>query len=245
MNAKLDFTAAWNDAVAMLKQYKEVILPVAGVFILFPTILMAYLVPQPEMVPEQPESAALAMLTQMLSDMAPWFFLLVILSTIGNLAIYRLVLHQERPTVGQALSMALTLFIPFFVASILSGLAIFFGFLFLIIPGVYLAIKFLLAGPAIAAEDIKNPIAALQRSWALTKGNSLYIFGFYFILIFVSVIIYLIVAGILSVLISSILPENIAFLLTTIIDGILQTVLSVLFLFIGMAVYRQLSGSQS
>ena len=76
MNAKLDFTAAWNDAVAMLKQYKEVILPVAGVFLFFPTILMAYMVPQPEIVPGQSESAAFEALIQMLNDMAPWLLLM-------------------------------------------------------------------------------------------------------------------------------------------------------------------------
>jgi hypothetical protein len=243
MAIKLDFTAAWNDAVALLKTHKDMALPIAGVFILFPTILLGYFVPEPEIAAELEGQAALAVMMQFYRDIAPWLILTTILAVIGNLAIYSLVLNDRKPTVGEALGLALAFFVPMLVANLLSGLAIIFGFILLIVPGIYLSIKFSLVGPALVAENIKSPVAALARSWQLTKGNSLYIFAFYLIIGIVALIIYMVVVGVTGALIAFALPASAALLVTSVISGIMEMLLSVVFVFIAMAVYRQLSAA--
>ena len=61
----------------------------------------------------------------------------------------------------------------------MSSLAVFVTatFVFLLIPALYLLGRCLLAGPAIAAERSLGPIAALRRSWDLTRGNGLVLAG--------------------------------------------------------------------
>lgn len=58
------------------------------------------------------------------------------------------------------------------VASIIVFMAVAFGTLFFIIPGVFFALCFLLFWYAIAVED-RGPINGLRRSWDLSRGNRL------------------------------------------------------------------------
>lgn len=60
--------------------------------------------------------------------------------------------------------------------SIILGIVIPIGFLFLIIPGIFLAISFQFAIYAVAVED-RGPIDALRRSWELASGNRWRLFG--------------------------------------------------------------------
>jgi hypothetical protein len=243
MEKKLDFTAAWNDALALLKGNLEVVLPVAGVFLLLPQIVLGFVLPTPEITPGATGDAALKQLTEMISAFVPGLLVIILASIIGNLAIYSLVLKQERPSVGQALAIALTMFIPMFLASILGGIASMIGFIFLLVPGIYLAIKFSLTGPALVAENIKSPIAALQRSWELTKGNSLYIFAFFLIIGIVGLIVMGVSSAIFTAIFTMVLPDSASLLVSAIISGILQTIFNIVILFIGIAIYRQLSAS--
>jgi len=185
MEQKLDYGKAWNDTIALLKEHVNVILPVAGVFLFLPAIISAYM------------STIVAMITggadpmQILREAYtpnPWGILSFVAGILGSLTIYFLVFQSGRLTVGDAISTALKFFIPMFLAAIIGGIATGIGMLFLIIPGIYLWIKFSMTGPAIAAEKISNPIDALKRSWALTKGNSLYIFGLFLIVIIVGAV---------------------------------------------------------
>jgi hypothetical protein len=241
MEKKLDFTAAWKDAIALLKANLELILPIAGVFFLLPIVVLGYAVPQPEIVPGASGDAAMAQMSEFIAAFFPAMLVASLISMIGSLAIYAIVLKQDRPSVGQALTMALSMFIPLLLANILGGLATLVGFIFLFVPGIYLAIKFSLTGPALVAEDIKSPIAALSRSWQLTKGNSLYIFAFFLIIGIVGLIIMGVSSGILSAIFNMILPASIGLLVSAVISGILQAIFSVVMMFVGIAIYRQLS----
>ncbi|MCC6930334.1 MAG: hypothetical protein IT359_15220 [Gemmatimonadaceae bacterium] len=61
--------------------------------------------------------------------------------------------------------------------SILMSLLMGVGFLFLIIPGIIIACGLMLTPSALVLEDIAGGTAAMGRSWALTKGERLKIFG--------------------------------------------------------------------
>lgn len=242
MQPKLDFTAAWNDALALLKGNLETILPIIGVLVLLPSIIMGYMVPDPVIDPASADGGS-AVLLQYFSDLAPWIILSAILSIFANATIYALVFNASRPTVGEAFAIGATFFIPMLLAGVLSSIAAFVGLIFLIVPGIYLLIKFSLVGPAIVAENIKNPIAALSRSWALTKGNSLYIFAFFLIIGIVGVIAIIVLAMIFTAIFTMVLPAAAAAFAALIVESTLGAVMTTLILFIVLAIYRQLSAS--
>ncbi|AHE57505.1 glycerophosphoryl diester phosphodiesterase membrane domain-containing protein [Sphingomonas sanxanigenens] len=53
---------------------------------------------------------------------------------------------------------------------ILSGLAILLGFVLLVVPGIFLTVRWALSVPILVAEEV-GPSDAMRRSWALTEGN--------------------------------------------------------------------------
>ena len=61
-------------------------------------------------------------------------------------------------------------------ASILAGIAIAIGFLILVVPGVYLAIR-LGFFPYAIVDGGSGPVEALQKSWELTRGSVLHLLG--------------------------------------------------------------------
>jgi uncharacterized membrane protein len=76
-----------------------------------------------------------------------------------------------------ALGRATPLLWPIIVCSILLALVVGLGFLLFVIPGVILACGLLLAFPALVLEPGATPTGALGRSWALTRGSRLRMFG--------------------------------------------------------------------
>lgn len=56
------------------------------------------------------------------------------------------------------------------VATFLAGLAVAVGLVALVAPGLYLAVKFALAGPAIVADGY-GPVGGLRQSWVATQGR--------------------------------------------------------------------------
>jgi hypothetical protein len=196
---------------------------------------MSVMVPEPVFAPDGDPNAVFQQLSDYISALAPWAIISSLLGMIGHLAIYHLVLGDRNPTVGEAISLGLGSFLTFLLASIIATVGITIGMLLLIIPGIYLAVKFMLAGPAIVAEGIKSPLDALSRSWALTKGNSLRIFAFVVIIAVVGLVAAAIAGMIIGGILGYILP-----ILGVIVGAILNSIVSILLVFVGMAIYRQL-----
>ncbi len=79
---------------------------------------------------------------------------------------------------GEAYRFALKRLGPILWVTLLTGLAVFGGLLLLIVPGIILAVRFLVAMPALIVEEVRGT-AALRRSWRLVKGNGWIVFGVY------------------------------------------------------------------
>ena len=60
--------------------------------------------------------------------------------------------------------------VNYFLASILTGLITFGGFILLIIPGIYLAIRLKYAVYLVVDKNL-GPVEAIKAGWKLTKGN--------------------------------------------------------------------------
>jgi hypothetical protein len=82
---------------------------------------------------------------------------------------------------------------PIIWLSILIGLAVGFGFLLLIIPGIFILVKVIVSVPSLVVEDRRGS-AAFGRSWALVKGSWWHVAG----AIVLAWLITLVVSAILS-----------------------------------------------
>jgi uncharacterized membrane protein len=81
----------------------------------------------------------------------------------------RLVDHQP-VELGDLFSTTATLFLNYLAASILEGIIVTIGFILLIVPGIFLAIRLSLT-PFVVVGQQAGPIAALKESWRLTQGS--------------------------------------------------------------------------
>ena len=206
---KFDLDTAWKDTTRLLRDNFGLLAVVAGVFYFLPYLMALLWVPGlMELTAGQfdPNSDEMqAMMNEMMSDYWWALLLLGIVQGIGFLAMLALLGRRTNPTVGEALQtgaksvpsyLAATLLTGFAIALVVivliaiplaigsSALAVLGGILALV-ASLYLFTKFALVGPVIGIEQVLNPVAALGRSWRLTKGNSVRLF-FFFALLFIA-----------------------------------------------------------
>ena len=82
----------------------------------------------------------------------------------------------ERPTLGQVALQGLRVLPTVAAAEIIASLGIGAGFIALVIPGVFLLVRWGVVAQ-VAAIDDDNWVEALKRRWKLTSGNALHVFG--------------------------------------------------------------------
>jgi len=106
-----------------------------------------------------------------------WIPMLVVLPLEAWLiaAVVKLVLVETTqigpgPSVGSLLKSALSCLVSMTVLSFMAQVAISIGVVFLIVPGVFLAVIWIVAPPALVIEKV-GPFDALHRSFELTRGN--------------------------------------------------------------------------
>jgi hypothetical protein len=155
---------------------------------------------------------------------------------------FQLLLGRGGLSVGGAIAGAMPLLIPYVLTSMISNILIFGGLALLIVPGLYLIGRTAVAGAALVAENMRNPIDAMRRSFALTKGRGWAVVG---------LLVIIFVAGSLVVFASSRVVGSI-FLLTAgprlggvlalILDAALGAGLTMVTLVMTAAIYRRLAG---
>lgn len=264
---KFDMSAAWNEALRLISANRQVITIVAGVFFFLPYLAFMLLFMNQMNALEaaqasnpDPDAMGAAMMT-FYGDVWWVILLFMVIQGVGMLGLLTLLTDRSRPTVGAALASGARLFLPYFGAQLLMGVV--FGLLLLVpiavgagasaaagvvlgiaavIAFVYLFVKFLLTPAVIAIERQANPISALSRSWQLTKGNSLRIFLFIFLL-FVAVMI---VGGVFSMILGllfALAGAEAAVIGQALVSGLVNAVFYVIFLGVIAAIYRQLAGT--
>jgi len=109
------------------------------------------------------------------------FVLGVILQPLGTAAILHLISKEfvdERASISEAFQFAFRRFGPLLLTSMIAGIAIFFGMLLLVIPGIILAIWYTFVAQVVVVESLKGG-AALSRSKELTEGYRGRVFGMF------------------------------------------------------------------
>lgn len=212
--------------------------------------------------PQVAMQQALDQISALYADNWPVLLAVSIAGFIGSMSLLALLSDRGNPTVGEALGKGIRSIPSYIAAQLLSALAaglalgLPFGLvsafappaaalvmaLLLIVTIIYAAIKFSLIAPVIAIDEERNPIAAIARSWRLTKGNSLRIFGFFVLLFVVIVIIGALVQGILTLILSAAGGE-VARIGIAAVSALINAMITVIFLVVLAAIHRQLAGA--
>jgi len=240
---KFDLSAAWNDAMHLLRTNFALLVPIAGIFFFLPTLIFTLSVT--EMAEPAANSSAtqtLSLLLEYFQSLAPYFFLISIFAIAGNLTMLKLFLGGRDESVGSALKAALILFLPAIIAQFLGSIIMFFGFMLLIVPGLYLSGRLALMSAVIAGENEKNPINAISRSWNLTENNGWWVFLYILIIGLVGAIIQAIISGITGVILGFALSVDIAFTITSAIDAVLSAIVTTVTVCATASIYRQFTG---
>ena len=259
---KFDMSRAWNDAMAVVNANRDVLLIVAGVFFFLPGLAVALLtggfVPQDGATPEQ-------MMTEMgvfYRTNWPWFIIIVVAQAVGMMAMLALLTDRSRPTVGEAIGVGFKSFLPYIGVQILIaiGAAIFIGIVAVVagatgsaalavilglvafVVFVYAMIKLSIVIPVIVIERVMNPIAALIRSWKLTKGNSFRLLLFYVLLAIAFGIVYFLIVALLTLPFSLLLDGEALRVISAIVSGLVGAVAVTYYIAVLAAVHRQLAG---
>ena len=253
----LDMTKAWDTALGMLKANREIALVLAGVFIFLPILAVSLgletgeleSLAQNEASPEKLMEAVTAHITQY------WWVYVVtsIVQTVGTIALYRVLAHYDRPTVADAMKAGLSLILVALAAQILStfaalalpALAFLIGGPVGAIIGLiafpvmfYVVIKLAMVTPVIALETERNPLGALNRSWQISRGNSLRMAGFFALLILAGTVLYFIASLVVGIVLALIGPAA-ATIGNAIFGAAFNTVGSVLACAVLAAIYKQ------
>lgn len=104
-------------------------------------------------------------------------------------------MNGQKPSIGECLATGLRAFLPLIGVSILFGLAIVFGFVLLIVPGLILICMWCVAVPALVA-DRTGVFGAFSRSAALTKGNRWRIFGLLVVIWIVLLVVSMVIGSV-------------------------------------------------
>lgn len=101
----------------------------------------------------------------------------------------------SRPTIAECLANGLRAFLPLIGLSILLGLAIIFGFMLLIVPGIMMACAWCVAVPALVA-DRSGVFGAFSRSAELTRGNRWRIFALFVVVWVIAIVIGMVIGAV-------------------------------------------------
>jgi hypothetical protein len=169
----IDAGRAWTEAMAMLNGQRDILLTLAGFFIMLPALLLGVLRPF------EPSGSSESMVRELLvwtNQNFLWVVLVAAMAALGRLAILILLLSPERPTVGEALAAGGRLLLIFLVMDLLIGFMLLGGSFLFLLPAFYIFGRIFLAETAFVAIRARGPLAGISASFEATRGNGWRIF---------------------------------------------------------------------
>jgi len=172
----LSFGQLWPVTLGVVKRHVEVLVPVALAFLFLPQLVFNWHV-------GDTVSADLFTAGRLPGDLAALAFLLLF-SLIGQLVISFIAARDgtDGLTLGQVMKRSTLLLLPVLAASMMQGLAVGFGLILFIVPGLWLLSRLVLVVPLIAT-DVHDPVNAVKTSWRMTDGHAVKILGMLAILV--------------------------------------------------------------
>lgn len=259
----LDTTQAWRDASATVGANKEVLAAIAGVFFLLPSLAFSLFMPQPEPPAGAEPKQLFALLSTFYQAAAPYIVINALIQIVGQLAVLVLIARAGRVTVSEAIREALSGVLPYVgsqllvmlatmvAAGIVAALAAATGSVALAVVigiavlglAIYVAVRLSLVPAVIAIERLRNPVAVLQRSWDLTRGNAGRIMLFVFLLVLALAVIGTVVGVVLGVALALIAGAEGARIGGAVISATIGAGFTLYIVAAFAAMHRQLAGS--
>jgi len=266
-----DSNRAWQDAIASAKACRSLLLPIAGVFFLVPSVASSFLLGdvQARIFENMDNREVLNGIFQAeMGKILIVSLLSMIAGFVGYLSVLVLLTDRSRPTVGEAIMRGLRCLPTVLAATVIGYFAMLFciilisvigGILSAVLGGagvalVFIAIlalvltavaRFSMTFPVVVVENTLNPIAALQRSWRLTRGNSFRLLGFYallFIAYVVITVLLMVVIGAATGIAGGGEPGEATLMFTSVLAGAIGAVVGVIASAVLAAVHAQLAG---
>lgn len=260
---KLDISAAWNEAVAMIGANREVLAILAGIFFFLPGLAVdLFLPPRPTPVEGANLEQTLAVLRDFWLAAAPYVLLSMLLQLLGQLAITRLIGLRAGGTVGEALregaaglpivllaqlilglgwGLAGGMLVGVAAAAHLPAVAALLGAA-LVGVAIWAGARLALIVPLVGIERMRNPLAVLQRSWALTRGSAGPILLFLVLMVVVMIVASLGIGAVGGLLATVLLGAKSAEVVSGVLSALLSAVFTLYLTAAFTAFYRQLSG---
>ena len=259
---RFDSNLAWKDAVQAVSANREVLLALAGVFFMLPSLAISLLVPQPDPQPGLTPEQTLAMLRDFYGSAMPYMLVMSLIQAVGTLSVLTLFTDRARPTVGEAIRLGIGGVLSYLGAYLLIGLG--FGLvgglliggvaaagvpvlaavlgLGVLVAVIYVGVRMSLIAPVVAVDRVRNPVAALRRSWDLTRSNTGRILLFYVLLGLVFIVVMLVIMALIGVALALVAGAEGAKLGAAIVSSLLTGVITLYFIAVMAAIHRQLSG---
>lgn len=259
---RFDSNRAWQDASGAVNANRDALIALAGVFLALPAFALAVLLPQPEPQPGADMDAAMELAALYFQE--NWLALVVLglLSTIGSMAMLTLFGHASRPTVGEAIRKGLiatpiAILAQMIVGFVMMGLILAplvlgaggsktlgtVGLVIGIMLGGWFWIRTCLTTPIIAAEGLRNPLGAVQRSFRLTKGNAGRLLLFLFLLVLAFIIAGEVLQLALSLLVQLVAGPQAGTITGALIASMVQAAMAVYLSAAMVASFRQLGAA--
>jgi len=161
-----------------------------------------------------------------------FFVVYMVLASILQAALVRATiqdLNGQQATFADALSRAITMIVPIIGLSVLVYLGVGFAAMLLLIPGLYLLVRWSAAVPVLVQEQL-GVLASMKRSSELTAGNRWRIFGL-LVIVFVALWVLQLVLALLTLaivpLLGTVVATGVAAMLSAILSGIISIALAV------------------
>jgi hypothetical protein len=236
---RLPYTDLWTEAVALVRGQRAILVALAGAFFFLPSLLVAYLLPL-ELAPGENLMEALP---RHLGEHWPKLLVSNLVEMLGTLTMLRLFLKADGRTVGGAIAASLALLPIYFVARFAAGLLIVLGAAALLVPGIYVAGRLAPIGAVIVAEEIRSPLAAFRRAFALTRGHGFAVAGIFLIVYVLAWLIGAIVTAALGSVAILILGREPGLLIAAAANAAVGAAAGVLIVALAAVVYRRLAGT--
>ena len=236
---KFSYSAIWDDTAALLKRHAGLAVPLAGVFLFLPALLIGRFLPHP-MATDAREFVRLML--EYASANWHWLLLQNLLNMAGTLAILFLVFVRSGITVAGAIRAALLLLPAYFLASLLGRIGIGIGLALFILPGLYLFARLVPLAPAMVAEGRGNPIDGLTRALALSRGRGWAILGLIALVFIAGMTLMWVVNGVLGMVLLFAAGEDLGRLLSLVVGSASAAALTVVMTLLYAAIYRALAG---
>lgn len=241
MQHKLEYRAVWREARALFAAHSEAIVAIAGFFIFMSAWVTAYILPPLVFADLNDMPGSVRQISGYFES--NWHILVpnMLVTMFGGLILYVLLAGRAIGKVGDALSGAVVLFLPYLAASIIVGWATFAGFLMFLVPGLYLTGRLALLPVVLTRQPELGVLGAIRQAWQTSRGNG---WGILIVILFVALavrVLSVIVMSIVAAITISVAGEGGVPVIEAAVTAIFATLEAIAYVLLMVAIHHQLA----